>query len=152
MNKMLFPLKHDISMPLEDGVYIVYLKRAFLIGYYVDKFDPVGREAILGLALYTQDGKEAKRLGSPLRITDEPAHGDVLNQAEVDAAQEQLDKLNEQLDALRALLSAKESEKTFLLNRYSNADTSAIDAEIASIQQQIADAEAQLAAITVPAP
>jgi len=152
MLRQLFELLIDLAIPRDDGSYIVYLRDKFRVGYYVDKFDPVGKEAVLGLALYDLEGNRKVQLGNPLRVTAEPLHGPVLNQDEINAAQAQHESLQQQLDALHATKAAKESDRALALANDPNADTSAIDAEIASLEQQIADIEEQIASVVVPEP
>lgn len=152
MLKQLFNLLIDLAIPRDDGSYIVYLRDKFRVGYYVDKFDPIGKEAVLGLALYDLDGNKKVQLGNPMRVTAKPIHGPVLNQADIDAAVATQESLQSQLDALSASLAAKESDRALMLAQDPNADTTVIDNEIATLKQQVANTQAQLDAVVVPQP
>lgn len=148
-----FPLKIDLTIPQTDGGFLVYLKTDFDLGYYVDKFDPVNKEAVLGLALYRKgDGSKVRNIGSPMRVTAEPTHGPIANQADIDAALATQEQLQAQINSLQASLSSYEMKKMQMLDGDPNADTSAIDAEIASLTQQIGDLQTQLASVVIPDP
>ncbi len=146
-----FPLKRDVVIPQSDGAYLVYLKDDFQIGYYVDRFDPVKREAVLGLALYKGQA-EVRRLGNPMHVTDIPVHGPVVNQVDIDTAVQQQESLRQQINAAQASLSSLQAKRAQLLNDSPNADVSAIDAEISTLETSIADMQAQLSGIVVPEP
>lgn len=146
-----FPLKRDVVLPQSDGSYLVYLKSDFQIGYYVDRFDPVGREAVLGLALY-RDGKEVVRLGNPMHVSDTPVFGPIANQAEIESVMQQRESLQQQINSAQATLSSLETKRMQLLEGDPNADTSTIDSEIGTIQSSISNMQSQFDALVIPDP